>query len=1048
MEQRSAIASAGDRVKRILSYYLDCIREDEGPAARLFLNAEGRTYLSLPLRTEWNLADTNALNVTLGSNRSFFTRDIRQRGAAAALYYGYPLYVDWIARSRRGRSLGFAIPVFMQNVEFNLSGSELRLHLLPDWPRVNPEFLGSVFRTPEERRGFLHDLGLLDTDGDPPAEGLAFFTRRLAELGVPAPTIEPLNPEDLQTQPPTSALSQGGMFNRAVLVVGERPRFTQGLDRELGDLIALAPKESLGTSAMSMVMGAEDSGEAEETQAVPPIVEVVPLNDEQRAAVRSAFRNPMTVVTGPPGTGKSQVVTTVLANAYLRGERVLFTSRNNKAVDVVETRLNGLSSTPLLVRAGSQNRDRNFRAELIQFLSQVLSGSPSEDDRRAERDAQASFIDLENRRDHLWQRLEEVRNARNLVDRLDLSLAQLKESIPSEVWESLENAPSPPEAVDPQRTLQLIEYHSDDSISPIGRVRRWFRRRGDFAAIDRVSRSLRESSDIFGDLPEAPVSVGRLTAWRAALQDAMRRLQVVRQLAAYREELDSLGSWPSTADFADELAPLEEQLWECSANLIAARGRLLPDRLSGDLRRALSEFRATIERLSQDRLGGRVYAGLRRDMERLWSSVTDALPIWCVTNLSARGSLPLDEGLFDLAIIDEASQCDIPSALPVLHRARRVMVIGDPNQLRHISNLSPQRDQQLQLRHGLTSASDMPYTFDSNSLYDLASASVGDTGLITLREHFRSHADIITFSNERWYRYLQVCTDYRKLNVPSGVSPGIRWTSVKGETLRPGDTGAINPIEAGAVVEQLDDLLVNRLFRGSVGVVTPFRAQVNRIRDLVNERLDLAIIERSGLIVDTAHGFQGDERDIILFSPCVSQEMPRGAQWFLETTGNLFNVAITRARTLLHVVGDSDACGSCGVPHIEAFAKYVAGLSDVDNRDVSDGAKFHPPTEGPWEDRFRAALEARGLAPIPQHRVNQYWLDLAIVKGDVLIDIEIDGELYHREWDRDRCRADVVRDIRLTALGWRVKRFWVYRIRDELDDCVEEVLKLSQASGL
>lgn len=90
-----------------------------------------------------------------------------------------------------------------------------------------------------------------------------------------------------------------------------------------------------------------------------------------------------------------------------------------------------------------------------------------------------------------------------------------------------------------------------------------------------------------------------------------------------------------------------------------------------------------------------------------------------------------------------------------------------------------------------------------------------------------------------------------------------------GKAFRPPGGGTIIPEEAKAVVSELDRLAQSG-FNGSVGIVTPFRAQANRIRDMVNEKLNLAQIDQLELIVDTAHGFQGDERDVILFSPCVS----------------------------------------------------------------------------------------------------------------------------------------------------------------------------------
>ena len=79
--------------------------------------------------------------------------------------------------------------------------------------------------------------------------------------------------------------------------------------------------------------------------------------------------------------------------------------------------------------------------------------------------------------------------------------------------------------------------------------------------------------------------------------------------------------------------------------------------------------------------------------------------------------------------------------------------------------------------------------------------------------------------------------------------------------------------------------------------------------------------------------------------------------------------------------------------------------------------------------------------------MNQYRLDLAIVTEDRRIDVEVDGELYHKELDGSRARRDVERDIQLTALGWHVKRFWVYQVRDDLDACVRAVRGLLDESA-
>ena len=226
---------------------------------------------------------------------------------------------------------------------------------------------------------------------------------------------------------------------------------------------------------------------------------------------------------------------------------------------------------------------------------------------------------------------------------------------------------------------------------------------------------------------------------------------------------------------------------------------------------------------------------------------------------------------------------------------------------------------------------------------------------------------------------------------------------------------------------------MTKRFDGTVGIVTPFRPQANTIWERVAQRVPSDVRDRAQLIVDTAHGFQGDERDIVLFSPCVSRDLPNGSLSFLRNTDNLFNVAITRARSLLHVVGSRDASANFGIPHIEEFASYCAEVE----RPVPPIYAAPDERIGPWERPLYEALAARGLNPIPQYAVREYRLDLAIVSGETRIDVEADGVSTHLG-----SRLDAERDSRLTELGWRVVRFWNHQIRDDIDYCVQTVLDL------
>jgi very-short-patch-repair endonuclease len=96
---------------------------------------------------------------------------------------------------------------------------------------------------------------------------------------------------------------------------------------------------------------------------------------------------------------------------------------------------------------------------------------------------------------------------------------------------------------------------------------------------------------------------------------------------------------------------------------------------------------------------------------------------------------------------------------------------------------------------------------------------------------------------------------------------------------------------------------------------------------------------------------------------------------------------------------------------------------------------------------FYQSLYSAGLRPIPQFSVDQYDLDFALIVGDRRLNVEVDGERYHRTWTGELCMRDQLRNQRLIELGWEVKRFWVYEIRDEPESCVKWVRDWAEAAN-
>ena len=145
---------------------------------------------------------------------------------------------------------------------------------------------------------------------------------------------------------------------------------------ELRKLAQLDEAAIRGTALGAWIQDALDGEPAAPTPDDRPILEVLPLNTEQRQAVVQGLAAPLTVVTGPPGTGKSQVVTSLLANIAWQSHSALFSSKNNHAVDVVESRVNGLGPYPLLLRLGKEDH----QARIAQHLTAALSESASAND--------------------------------------------------------------------------------------------------------------------------------------------------------------------------------------------------------------------------------------------------------------------------------------------------------------------------------------------------------------------------------------------------------------------------------------------------------------------------------------------------------------------------------------------------------------------------------------------------------------------------------------------------------------------------------------------
>lgn len=117
------------------------------------------------------------------------------------------------------------------------------------------------------------------------------------------------------------------------------------------------------------------------------------FDSEQRAAVRAASTEPVTLILGPPGTGKTDVGAAIAIQQFLAGRSVLFCSRNHAAVREFTSRCNGIPDCPpLVVQPGADGQPATYAEVVIQILNvlapeSLKKAAPSPDLERLQTDA-------------------------------------------------------------------------------------------------------------------------------------------------------------------------------------------------------------------------------------------------------------------------------------------------------------------------------------------------------------------------------------------------------------------------------------------------------------------------------------------------------------------------------------------------------------------------------------------------------------------------------------------------------------------------------------
>lgn len=852
---------------------------------------------------------------------------------------------------------------------------------------------------------------------------------------------EELNPDKLVRED-LEKRKVATLLNRMIFgAVENNDNYTRGLRLELSRIVE---KDNFHGTALATVLDAVFNNEFPKLQKKDQdtcLIETKPLNKDQKEAVLSALERPITIIQGPPGTGKSNVVKHILFNAFNKGQRVLFASKNDKALEAVAGQ-NDIEEIETAKRKEVSDPEKLY----LMFPKS---------------DKDTVFFEYRNK----WNDLKKV-NYQRTTDRHEILFADIKkihqdilkeeEKIraieehskalvqDSEAFKAYDTRFPKAKETDLEMLVAAAAKVNGCYVDALNKYEFILHPKTLLARIIRLlflKNYRAQASEFVLDMQEMLDRLGTkgraIEFWKENPEDAVFEAQRIQKLV---EDPRALAFWKNYKalkqykpyfvydkriyDLKQKLREKSEQWEKVLPGVIRERGLKLVPSIDHDLT-AVSKVEG---------------ARMTEAQKRVLKKCLTVYPLMAAKALSLNGRLPLEPGIFDLLVIDEAGQVDPASVIPLLYRAKRVVIIGDTQQLPSIINLEKSLHNQIQWNNLFRDT--WAYIGKNSILSIMQGADLPAECRFMLRDHYRCNPQITQFVSGGYYGgHLNDRTDIAALKKAYEDEAGIVWFETDNSAPVNHQRYAVNvcPEEVNKVIDLVKKIAGKGL---SIGVVTPFANQKDEIAQQLNTN------KYKDIECATAHGFQGGEKDIIIYSLAVPYNIRPGIKQFLEDQDNLFNVALTRAKSQLLVVGDKKAVQESGIARLIQFMSYVetcgkqySELKRVQDQELIPIGGSVSALETRLADYLQNTL---GYEIHQQHLVGRYRLDIAIwdpeQANSVKLDIEVDGVTYHATKQGELRYSDVFRNEYLIKNGWDVLRFWSFELEESWDTCVQKIV--------
>ena len=612
------------------------------------------------------------------------------------------------------------------------------------------------------------------------------------------------------------------------------------------------------------------------------------LNTSQLEATKKAFISQISIIEGPPGTGKTQTILNIIANAVMKNKTVAVVAGSNKATINVKEKLDS-HGVSFFTAQFAREREENDKEE----------NGKKEDNGKEEKNDKKSGIDyfIENQDGEYpdmsgWklteqQKREQEQQIRKLVNELKNMLKKKERTaiIKQELsWLDTE-------AEHYKTYLKELQVEYEEHLKKQGdifykfttdKIVSFWLEYENFIEQDQRFGFWFKFKNIFN------YGIFNWSIYKLEPVQIMRLLHVSYydvKRAELEDELNLLEQELENYQVIDE-TPIgfEEQIKVLSSMSMSSFKDYLFDRYKNAVR----------QKFKKD------------DLKKQPNKFTSEYPLILSTTNSLRTIL--GEGyLYDFVIIDEASQVDLITGVLALSCAKQVIIVGDLKQLPNVvaSKYQGKLDKIFK-KYGLLDV----YNYTNKSILASVKERWENVKSTLLREHYRCHPKIIDFCNKKFYdnKLIIMTKDNNEQDVLTA------YRTVEGNHARSIDehkkTRTINRRQIDVIEKEIISSLIEKgITLEDIGIISPYNDQKEEIEK--NEHLKNNIFA-----VDTVHKFQGREVDIVILTT-----VDNIIREFVDDP-NLINVAVSRAVKEFHIIVSAEEHKNTHIGDLIDYIKY------------------------------------------------------------------------------------------------------------------------------